>query len=93
MRDLIRRYPEIDQAILFGSLARNDAVPGSDVDLLLVLRESTLPFLERSARYRPADVGVGVDVFVYTRSELDAMLEAENSFIVRALHEGIELNG
>lgn len=87
--ELTARYPEIERAILFGSLARGDAVPGSDADLLLILRESELPFPERSIRYWPADVGVGVDVFAYTREELEALLEADNSFVAQALREGI----
>jgi len=88
---LTARYPEIERAILFGSLARGDAVPGSDADLLLILRESELPFPERSIRYWPAGAGVGVDVFAYTRKELAALLEADNSFVAQALREGITL--
>jgi predicted nucleotidyltransferase len=86
---LTDHHSEIEKVVLFGSLARNDAVPGSDADLLLILRESNLPFWERSACYRPANVGIGVDVFAYTQTELEGMLEAGNSFIVRALREGI----
>jgi len=32
---------------LFGSLARGDALPGSDADILIVLNENTLPLPER----------------------------------------------
>ncbi|MFQ5857973.1 MAG: hypothetical protein ACE5LU_20400 [Anaerolineae bacterium] len=59
--------------------------------MLLILRESELSFLERGARYRPAGVGVGVDVFAYTRAELEAMLAAGNAFVTQALREGISL--
>ena len=90
---LTTRHPEIEQVVLFGSLARGDAVPGSDADLLLTLRESDLPFLARSARYCLADAGVGVDIFAYTRSELDAMLAGGNTFVAQALREGIVLDG
>lgn len=92
MKVLTDRHPEIEKVVLFGSLARSDAVPGSDADLLLILRESELSFWERSACYRPVDVGIGVDVFAYTRAELEGMLEAGNSFVVRALREGIILS-
>jgi predicted nucleotidyltransferase len=91
VQELTNRHREIEQVILFGSLARGDAVPGSDVDLLLVLQESDLPFLERSVYYQPAGVGLGVDLFVYTRSELEAMLRAGNTFVAHALREGIAL--
>ncbi len=90
-KELLAHHSEIDEVILFGSLARGDAVPGSDADMLLILRESKLPFLERCVYYRPARVGIGVDIFAYTRRELQAMLEANNTFVARALHEGITL--
>jgi predicted nucleotidyltransferase len=90
-RDLVEQRPEVAGVILFGSLARGDAAPGSDADLLLILTDSRLPFLERSALYRPAGVGMSVDVFAYTRVELDAMLAAGNAFIGQALREGIAL--
>jgi predicted nucleotidyltransferase len=90
-RDLVEQRPEVARVILFGSLARGDAVPGSDADLLLILADSPLPFLARSALYRPAGAGLAVDVFAYTRAELDAMLKAGNAFIGQALREGIAL--
>ena len=57
--------------MLFGSLQRADAVPGSDADVLLVLRATDLPFAERAAVYRPEGVGIPVGLFslyaTYTR--------------------------
>ena len=85
------RYPEIERAVLFGSLQRGDAVPGSDADVLLVLRVTDVPFSGRAAVYRPEGVGIPVDLFVYTRTELDDMLAAGNRFISRALAEGRDL--
>ena len=77
--------------MLFGSLARNEAVPGSDVDLLLVLTDSSLAFADRSAMYRLPGLDVAVDLIAYTRDELDRMQADENPFIKRALKEGIVL--
>ena len=37
---LAHQHAEIVRVVLFGSMARGDAVPGSDVDLLMVLSES-----------------------------------------------------
>ncbi len=42
---LSERYPEIELIVLFDSLARGDAVPGSDADLLIVVSRSAEPFL------------------------------------------------
>ena len=88
---LQQNHPEIEQVILFGSVARGDAVPGSDADLLLVLKECGIPFLERGVRYRITDTGIDVDLVVYTRRELDAMLEEKNAFVTQALREGMVL--
>ncbi len=77
--------------VLFGSLARGDAVPGSDADLLLVLRESGVRFVERAAQYAVSDVAIGVDVLAYTRHELARMLREGNQFVRRALQEGVVL--
>ena len=88
---LRERHPEIELIVLFGSLARGDAVPGSDADLLIVVSHSAEPFLQRTVRYRPAGVGVGVDVVAYTREELAALLEAGNAFVRQALREGMVL--
>ena len=91
MKTLKARRPEVERAVLFGSLQRGAAVPGSDADVLLVLRTTDLPFSERAAVYRPEGAGIPVDLFVYTRPELDAMLTDGNRFVSRALAEGRDL--
>ena len=85
---LIAPRPEVRRVILFGSVARGDAVPGSDVDLLLVLSSADKPFLERMLEYLPDRFPVGVDVFAYTEEEIQSMLSEGNWFIRRALSEG-----
>jgi predicted nucleotidyltransferase len=55
-------HPEIETIWLFGSLARGDAVPGSDADLLIVLTDSPFSFLDRCVHYQPDFCGIGVDV-------------------------------
>jgi uncharacterized protein len=91
IKELRERYPEIEQVILFGSFARGEAVPGSDLDLLIILRESSLPFLERIGRYLPSKCGIGVEVFPYTKEELKFLVTEGNHFLKRALEEGVEI--
>ncbi|MBI3628453.1 MAG: nucleotidyltransferase domain-containing protein [Candidatus Rokubacteria bacterium] len=43
---LVREHPEVDEVILFGSVATGTAVRGSDVDLLLILSAADRPFLD-----------------------------------------------
>lgn len=92
VRELARRRPEVRRVILFGSLARADAVPGSDADLLVVLESADRPFLERLPLYQPQVRGLAVDVFAYTQEELDRMLKEGNWLVRAALAEGIELD-
>jgi predicted nucleotidyltransferase len=88
---MTRQCPEVERVILFGSLSRGDAVPGSDADLLVILGDSDLPFHDRSGRYRFEGVGIGTDVFAYTQVEVDAMLAEGNEFLSEALRGGKEL--
>ena len=84
---LARRHSEIEEVWLFGSLARGQAVPGSDADVLLVLRECDLPFLERAVHFQPEFCGVGVDLFAYTRKELEQMEGSGHQFLERVKTE------
>lgn len=88
IRQLIKRNPEIKKVILFGSYATGNYGPRSDVDILFILDSSDQPFLDRIPHYIPDDLSFSVDVFPYTASEIEALLQAENHFIRRALHEG-----
>ena len=88
VHDTAAHHPELEEVILFGSLARGTAVPGSDVDLLLVLSASDRPFLERIPTFLPSGFPVGVDVFPYTRVEIERMKAEGNLFIRAALREG-----
>lgn len=90
-RHLAERCPEIERIVLFGSVAQGRAVPGSDADLLIVLQHSAERFLDRIPRFLPSRFPISVDVFPYTRAELERMLAEGNPFIRRALAEGIEL--
>jgi hypothetical protein len=91
VKDLARRRPEIERVLLFGSLATGRAVPGSDADLLIILKSSDRPFLDRIPVYTPEGCRIGIDVFPYTGAEVQRMLAAGNWFLKRALAEGVEL--
>lgn len=81
-RKMAEGHPEVAEVWLFGSVARGEAVPGSDADLFLLLDACELPFLERSLEYQPEFCGVGVDVFAYTREELAAMEAQGQPFLL-----------
>jgi predicted nucleotidyltransferase len=84
---------EPEQVYLFGSHARGDATERSDVDLLVVERDSFGP--ERSRRkeagrlYRVlAHFGVPKDILVYTAEEVERRRDGRNNVVARALREG-----
>ncbi|OGK77029.1 MAG: hypothetical protein A2X52_01220 [Candidatus Rokubacteria bacterium GWC2_70_16] len=88
VRALAAREPDVEAVILFGSVVSGTPVPGSDVDLLIVLRRSDASFLARIPRFLPSAFPAGVDVFPYTRDELERMREEGNRFILDALRSG-----
>lgn len=75
--------------VLFGSRARGEARPDSDLDLLII-ENSDLPRYRRPPRYLRALLGIfpAKDVVVWTPAEVDAWRDVPNAFITTALREG-----
>jgi hypothetical protein len=88
---LAARHPELEEVVLFGSLVSGTPVPGSDVDLLLILASSDRPFRERIPLFLPGKFPVGMDVFPYTRTEIERMRQEGNPLIAGAFREGLIL--
>ena len=87
--DIRRRLADmgVQKAILFGSLARGDVTPFSDLDLIIV-QDTDARFLDRlEPFYAELDLRVDADILVYTPEEL-AELQTWNPFIQQALREG-----
>lgn len=79
--------------ILFGSHARGDARPDSDVDLLVIERE---PFGKLRSRRREAALlwralarfPVPKDILVYSQEEAAARKDSPRHLVAQALREG-----
>jgi predicted nucleotidyltransferase len=69
------KHPEIQQVIWFGSWVTGIPLPGSDVDLCLILSGSDKPPRERIPEYLPVGFPVGVDLFAYTQTEFEQLKE------------------
>jgi predicted nucleotidyltransferase len=80
-------HPE--RVVLFGSHARGDAAPQSDVDILVVA-DSNRPRYERAVSiYRAvADLPIELDVLVYTPAEVHEWSGVDQAFVTTALREG-----
>ena len=82
-----------EQVILFGSHARGDAGPDSDIDLVVIEAEPFGPGRDRraeAARLWRALAGIeaAVDILVYSRDEAEYWRDSLNNVLARALREG-----
>ncbi len=75
--------------ILFGSWARGEQSPHSDVDIL-VIQESSRPRLQRYAQVRRLFWGMGLpmDILVYTPEEFARFQSVPGSFAYTVTREG-----
>ena len=90
---LLANQPGVQAVYLFGSLAQNRHLPGSDADLLIVLAQDERRFVDRIPEFLRAflDAPLAVDVFPLTVQELNAKQREGNAFVQQALQEGILL--
>lgn len=91
MTDAIVDEVHPEQVILFGSHARGDARPDSDVDLLVVMPNGELPprrDLVARLYLRLMNAGVPKDIVLFRRDEVDAHRLERNHLVPGALSEG-----
>ena len=81
---LISAHPEIKEVVVFGSFLAGTFVPGSDVDIFILLSECQRPVRDRVPDFLPAHFPVGVDVFPYTVAEVEIM---GDSPVVKAMRQ------
>lgn len=89
VRRLVARHPEVEEVILFGSLAKGTPVPGSDVDLIIILDASEARFIDRIPAFLPDRFPVSMDVFPYTRDEFERMRRQRNTLVRDAIRDGV----
>lgn len=74
-----------------GSYARGDWGVGSDLDLVIVVGSSDLPFERRPARFDTAALPVQSDVWVYTAEEWSRLPEQSPQVWRRWQREALDL--
>jgi predicted nucleotidyltransferase len=92
LETLVRRIVEVarpDRIVLFGSAARGEMGPDSDLDVLVV--KSGVEHRRRLAQdiyMNLSGVGVGVDIIVLTPEDIEAQKDSVGSIVGPALDEG-----
>lgn len=88
-------HPEVDSVSVFGSYAKGNYLPESDLDLLIVVSTTDLAPLFRADPYRFhfADMPMDVNFLVVTRAEVERMglSEGEGGVLQAALRDGVEV--
>ena len=95
MAEIVRRivaasHPQ--KVILFGSRARGDARPESDIDLLVVA-DDPQPRSRRASRLYGAlsDILIPMDILVYRADEIAEWRNVPQAFVTTAVREGTVL--
>jgi len=79
-----------EKIILFGSHAYGKPKKGSDLDLLVVVKESSLPRYRRSVPIYKALAGILIpkDILVYTEKEIEEWSNVPLAFITTIIRKG-----
>ncbi|MBF0625275.1 MAG: nucleotidyltransferase domain-containing protein [Magnetococcales bacterium] len=81
-----------ERIILFGSLARGDAEPDSDVDLLVIVTDgfsgSQRWQMMQTIRKAIARIRCSKDILLYSRDEVERWRSSLNHVVATALREG-----
>ncbi|KXG78362.1 hypothetical protein AN618_04280 [Fervidicola ferrireducens] len=93
IKKIYESCPEVKKVFLFGSFARRDYTPESDVDLMIITDRADGPFLARADRYVDffRAIPLDVNIIVYTEEELDKMKKNERPFIAEVFKYAVEL--
>jgi predicted nucleotidyltransferase len=79
---LLATRPDVETIVVFGSFSTGTYVPGSDLDVFVILTASDKPVRDRIPELLPGAFPVGVDLFPFTRAEMEQL---EGSLLVSAV--------
>jgi predicted nucleotidyltransferase len=87
-RRIASEHPEVQRTILFGSLARGRGGPRSDLDIVLIVTQTSIPPRDRTSAFMPVSKRP-IDLFVYTDEETTR--EPTAPVLREALQNGMDL--
>lgn len=92
-RRIKESYSIVNRVLLFGSFAKGNYTPESDVDIVIVVKQINEPFLERSDPFLNFfnELPFDINLMVYTEEEIEKMLAEGNCFIKNVLAEAFDL--
>jgi len=98
LAEMVKRLVEVykpEHIFLFGSVARAEAGPDSDYDLMVVVPDDAIPERQRSRTgYRAVrHLGAARDIFVTKASDFRRQLHLKASFPATVVREGIVVYG
>jgi predicted nucleotidyltransferase len=73
----------------FGSYARGNWGVGSDLDIIVIIHHSELPFEKRALEWDVLDFPVPVDIVVYTLAEWDKLAGGKSRFYQMIMDEAV----
>jgi uncharacterized protein len=91
IQEMVRRIVtgfDPERIILFGSYARGDAGPDSDVDLLVVMKTESRKESTRAIRIALGVMGVPKDVIVISPDQFEEAKNLVGTIVYPAHHEG-----
>jgi predicted nucleotidyltransferase len=83
----------VQRILLFGSFQKGNYTPESDVDLMVILDNTTTPFMERRDIFINyyESIPLDVNLNVYTEDEIQKMLKNKNVFMQEVMSHAREL--
>jgi len=87
INNVVREKRGIIKIGYFGSYARGDYGVGSDLDLIIILESSSLPFEKRGIDWDTTKFSVPVDLLIYTIDEWKKLEEENSSFYKKVSRE------
>ena len=87
VKDILQVIEDIIQIGYFGSYAQGNWGVGSDLDIIIILRQSKLPFEKRNQDWQEHQLPVPTDILIYTQQEWEVMRKEELPFFKRINRE------
>ena len=81
LKKQIATHPEIVKLGYFGSFAKDNWGVGSDLDLIVIIQDSSIPFEKRPLAWDFDTLPVPTDILIYTTEEWQDMRKKGGRFV------------